>query len=89
MASGDLQRLDARPAGECEYRKSEAPAVKHLEWLVVTEGRDLVRRGERGLISRRGALPLFDRLRKPLLEAMDLPLGFSSADFEPFQESHH
>jgi hypothetical protein len=56
MASSHLQRFDARPARECEHCKSEAPAVKHLEWLVLTEGRDLVRHSERELVSRYGAL---------------------------------
>jgi hypothetical protein len=57
MASSHLQRFDARPAGESEHCKSEAPAVKDLEWLVLTEGRDLVWRSERELVSRYGALP--------------------------------
>jgi hypothetical protein len=82
------QRFDARPAGEGEHCESEAPAIKHLEWFILPEGRDLVRRGERELVSRYGASPSFDQLRKPLLEAMNLPLGFSSAGFEPFKEGH-
>jgi hypothetical protein len=56
----DLQRFDPRPAGECEHRKSEALTVECLQWLVLTEGRDLARRGERELVAGHGALPLFD-----------------------------
>jgi hypothetical protein len=56
----DLQRFDARPAGEREHRKSEALAVERLQWLVLTEGRDLVRRAERELVADHGALALFD-----------------------------
>lgn len=60
MVPERLQRFYPGPAGECEHCKSEALPVERLQWLVLAEGRDLVRRGERELVPGHGALPLFD-----------------------------
>jgi hypothetical protein len=84
-----LQGIDARPAREGENCRSETPTVEHLERLVPTEGRDLVGRDERELVSRNDALFSFGRLWKPLPEALDLSRGFSSARFDPFEKSHN
>jgi transposase len=60
MVPERLEHSYPGPAGECEHGKSEALPVERLQWLVLAEVRDLVRRGERELVPGYGALPLFD-----------------------------
>ena len=60
MVPERLQHPYPGPARQCEHGKSEALPVERLQWLVLAEGRDLVRRGEGELVPGHGALPLFD-----------------------------